>query len=288
MNWKPSKWGAAALSLFAPPLGMLYVNRAWLAALYFGVFVAIAVIEFWSTGMGHETPLPYIYAIVAVAHTYRIAAKSPEMVSRPWVSRWYGLLAIALASFFALALFRAFAFEPFHLPSQAMYPSMPSGSHIVVQKHGYGNYASYRIPFYHGPIIAPLERGDVLVFEYPPFPSTTEIKRVVGLPGDQVEYKSKRLYVNGVPVLTKPIGSQGQLEIEQESNYQIANDRNAPPHDFAAKVEPEHLFVLGDNRDHSHDSRYWGQVSYGHVIGKVVLVLSDPKAQPIVPGDAAR
>ena len=164
-----------------------------------------------------------------------------------------------------------------------MSPSIPKGSYVVVRKYGYGNYASYGIRLLHAGISAPLARGDALVFEYPPDRRISYIKRLVGLPGDRIVYTNKRLYVNDKPLPTNPVGSCGELEIVRETNYQIANDHGAPAHDFNITIEPGHLFVLGDNRDNSSDSRFWGQVPYDHIIGKVVLVLNDEKAQPIAP-----
>lgn len=283
MNWKPNKWGAGLLAFLAPPLGMLYVNRARLAGVYFFALLGIGIGQFWLVAKGYNIPLSLLFLIVALVHTYRIAARASYIQSRPWFSRWYGLFAGVLFSVVIVISFRAFLFEPFYLPTQAMFPSIPKGSYVVVRKYGYGNYASYGIRLLHVGISAPLARGDALVFEYPHDRRISYIKRLVGLPGDRIVYTNKRLYVNDKPLPTNPVGSYGELEIAQETNYQIANDHGAPAHDFNVTIEPGYLFVLGDNRDNSSDSRLWGQVPYDHIIGKVVLVLNDEKAQPIVP-----
>ncbi|MBL8415192.1 MAG: signal peptidase I [Propionivibrio sp.] len=287
MNWKPNRWGATTLSFLAPPLGMLYITRPRLAGVYLLVLLVAALTQFWLIGNGHKIPLTVFLAVIAATHSYRIAVRAPEVNSRPWYSRWYGLLSIAMSSFMVLAFLRAFFFEPFHLPSQSMFPSMPAGSYIVVQKYGYGNYASYGIRMYRGAVVAPLNRGQVLVFEYPRDHSIRYVMRLVGLPGDRLEYKGKRLFVNGEPLPTKSLGLYQEFEITRESTYNIATQSAAPRQDFDAIVKPGHLFFLGDNRDNANDSRYWGQVPEANVVGNVVLVLKNPEAQHIIPPDLA-
>ena len=284
-NWKPNKWVAATLSFFFPSLGMLYVARVRLAVMYFFILVGIGLTQFWFVARGYEIPA-YLYLvlyIVVVTHTYRIAARAPEIDSRPWYSHWYGLLAAMLIMAVSITLFRAFLFEPFRLPSQSMFPSIPKGSYVVVKKLGYGNYASYGIRIARTEVVAPLIRGDVLVFEFPLDRSINFVKRLIGLPGDHIEYRDKHLFVNGKPLLVSPIGSQGQLEIAQEESYLIANEDGVSSTDLDVKVEPGHLFLVGDNRDNSSDSRQWGQVPYDHVVGRVVLILKNKDAQSIFP-----
>jgi signal peptidase I len=287
MNCKPNKWVAATLSFLSPPMGMLYANQAKLAGIYFGALLVVGLSEYWLSAAGIKIPLTLGLAIVALVHCYRIAAKAKESGARQWFSRWYGLLGIALSFFTIAAAFRAFLFEPFNLPAQSMFPSIPKGAFVVVDKYGYGNYSSYGIHFHRGPITAPLNRGDVLVFEFPRDRSVSYVKRLVGLPGDHIEYKNKRLYLNGTPLTTTSLGGYEAFEIAQESTYRIATDRSVPAQDFDVIVDPGHLFVLGDNRDKAHDSRVWGQVPEDHVIGKVILVLNDPKVQPIISPDLA-
>lgn len=287
MNWKPNKWGAATLSFFVPPLGMLYVNRARLAGIYFLALLVIGPSEYWLNAMGRNVPLTFVLTIVAVIHAYRIASKASVSNSRPWFSQGYGLLATALSVLIVVMVIRAFFFEPFRIPAQSMFPSIPKGSYVVVSKFGYGNYASYGIRLFRGDVVAPLNRGDVIVFEFPRDRSISYAKRIVGLSGDHIEYKNKLLYVNGEPLMTTPLGSYGAFEIAQESTYKIATDHNVPQQDFHVTVEPGHLFVLGDNRDNSNDSRYWGQVPEDHIIGKVVLILNDSKPRPIIPPNLA-
>jgi signal peptidase I len=286
MNWKPNKWRAALLAFLAPPLGMLYVNRAKLAGVYFVASLAIGLTQFWlvATGSNSTSLLFLLLIVVAVAHAYLIAARAACISSRPWFSRWYGLLTAVIFFAVIVLLFRAFLFEPFHLPTQAMFPSIPKGSYVVVRKYGYGNYASYGIRLLRAEVSAPLTRGDALVFEYPQNRRISYIKRLIGLPGDHIVYTNKLLYVNDKPLPTTPLGAYGELEIAREASYKIANDHGAPANDFNVTIEPGHLFFLGDNRDNSRDSRFWGQVPFDHIVGKVILVLKDEKANAIVSG----
>ena len=278
-TWKPNKWAAAALSFLAPPLGMLYISKARLAVTYLFIMVGIALLQFWLIAKGYGIPLSLVFLVVAVIHTYRIAARAPKINSRPWYSSWYGLLVVTLVLVVSVFLFRAFLFEPFRLPTQSMFPSIPRGSYVVVKKLGYGNYASYGIRVARTEVSTPFTRGDVLVFEFPLDRNISFVKRLIGLPGDHIEYRDKHLFVNGKPLSVSPIRSQGQFEIAQEEDYLIANENDAPPKDFDIKVKPGHLFVLGDNRDNSNDSRHWGQVPYNHVVGKVALILRNDQSE---------
>lgn len=161
---------------------------------------------------------------------------------------------------------------------------MPRGSYVVVKKFGYGNYSTYGIQFIRKAITALIVRGDVVVFEFPPDRKISYVKRVIGLPEDHIEYKNKRVYLNGAAVTTSSIHKNSPLEILQEKTYQIAIDCSRASQDFDIRVKLGHLFVLGDNRDNSNDSRQWGQVPYDHVIGKVVLTLAPSDETPFALG----
>lgn len=278
MKWKPNKWIAAALSIFAMPLGMLYVDRPRLYFVYFAGLLASALLVAFvfrtSTAMpAFFTATAILFQIVSATHAYRIAARAPTRDSRPWTSRWYGLLAVVLCTFLALLSFRAFVAEPFRVPGQSMLPTIRAGAYVVVRKLGYGNYKTYGIRLLHTEISESLNRGDVLAFEWPSDRRQSLLKRLIGLPGDHIEYSDKHLYVNGQLISGEPVALEGDLEILREAGYQIAIQPSVPSTDFVTEVQPGHLFFLGDNRDRSNDSRYWGEVPFDHVIGKVVFVL---------------
>lgn len=156
-----------------------------------------------------------------------------------------------------LALFiRTFVVQAFKIPSGSMEPTLVVGDHILVNKFIYG----VKIPFIRKTII-PIEqphRNDVIVFIYPMDPSKDFIKRVIGLPGDRIEMIGRSIYING------------KLFQDKHGVY------TAPFHSTArfgpVTVPQGHLFVMGDNRDHSYDSRFWGFVPLQSVKGKAFIV----------------
>lgn len=186
--------------------------------------------------------------------------------------------------FFIVLLLRSFLVEPFRIPSGSMMPTLLVGDFIVVNKFVYG----IRIPVINYKIIelgAP-ERGDVIVFRYPEDPSTPFIKRVVGLPGDQISYQDKQLYINGDAVPWEPAGLyrgsgkgagftgiQLAREALDSTNHEILLDPHRSLRTDVDIVVPEgHYFVLGDNRDNSRDSRFWGTVPDENLIGKAFMI----------------
>lgn len=181
-------------------------------------------------------------------------------------------------------LIRSFLVEPFRIPSGSMMPSLYNGDFILVNKFSYG----LRLPIVNVKLLelgAP-RRGDVVVFRFPGDPSTNYIKRVIGLPGDRVVYKDKRVYVNGTPleVLSpRPYGGSaggggpdGEVvratELVDGVRHDILVTDRPEPGVMEFEVPAGHYFVMGDNRDHSNDSRYWGYVPDENLVGKAFLI----------------
>ena len=176
-------------------------------------------------------------------------------------------------------LLRSFVVEPFRIPSGSMLPTLLIGDFILVNKFTYG----LRLPVLDTKIV-PLgepHRGDVIVFRYPEDPSVDYIKRVIGVPGDVIAYRNKVLYVNGKQAVQDVLGvyqdsyqSQVDLRVEQLGpvKHDILINRDAPAVDFTVKVPPHSYFAMGDNRDNSRDSRYWGFVPERNLVGRAFLV----------------
>ena len=197
--------------------------------------------------------------------------------------------------FFIVLILRSFLFEPFRIPSQSMMPTLWVGDFILVNKFAYG----VRLPVLHTEIYqyGRPQRGDVVVFRYPNNPSVNYIKRVIGVPGDHVVYENKRLTINGQDVSEKFLGryvgeGSGQemthalyfeenllgvkhrvlnRQQSQDYYYQYAQGLGKGKRiDFV--VPPDQYYVMGDNRDNSNDSRYWGTVPVDNLVGKAVLI----------------
>lgn len=185
-------------------------------------------------------------------------------------------------SFFPVLAFvlvlRSFLYEPFQIPSSSMVPTLQVGDYILVNKFNYG----LRLPVTRTKIwdASSPERGDVMVF-YPPHANTTYyIKRVIGVPGDRVQYRNKQLTVNGKQVprewLAEIPGSRRlQIGLEQprdDKSHLVQIDLSRPIRDFSVVVRPGHYFMMGDNRDNSSDSRVWGQVPERDIVGQAVAI----------------
>ena len=218
-----------------------------------------------------------------------------RLLAQPWWLDWTaGLFPVILIVF----LLRSFVFEPFKIPSGSMIPTLLIGDLILVNKFTYGlrlPVANTRLTEGHA-----VQRGDVVVFRYPPQPSVDYIKRVIGLPGDEVSYLNKRLTINGKEVPETAVSDffdESTMEYFKQFNEQLGDVRHniivdtrraafiGNPDAFpyrdncrysiegvTCKVPEGHFFMMGDNRDNSLDSRYWGFVPEGNIIGRAFFV----------------
>ncbi len=264
-------------------------------ALVIGAFVLL--VQFFSIT---AAMLAFVLAtgVVWALDRFMLAKKRGGARPADWVEYGRGLFPVILVVF----VLRSFLVEPFQIPSSSMRPGLVVGDFILVNKFSYG----VRTPILNNvliPVGTP-QYGDVMVFSYPENPSISYIKRVIGLPGDTVSYRGKRLTVNGKPVKTEAAGEH--LYFEQsvepvinrqfretlgEHDYHTLEAPQQPPFDlskvsdfpyrencryddeaFTCKVPEGHYFMMGDNRDHSADSRYWGFVPDKYVVGKAFLV----------------
>ena len=219
-----------------------------------------------------------------------------RLLAQPWWLDWTaGLFPVILLVF----LLRSFLFEPFKIPSGSMVPTLLVGDLILVNKFHYG----VRLPVINTKIVANHDpkRGDVVVFRYPVDTRIDYIKRVVGVPGDELVYSNQRLTINGQPV---PVQPQGDFYDEDSMRYapRFAETLGATTHGLlvdpkrasiyrpmdsfvnfrdncrysaegvSCKVPPGHYFMMGDNRDNSQDSRYWGFVPDANIVGRAFFV----------------
>jgi len=229
-----------------------------------------------------------------------------RLIMQPWWLDWTAGLFPVIAVVFIL---RSFLFEPFKIPSGSMIPTLWVGDLILVNKFHYG----VRLPVINLKITDgnPVERGDVMVFRYPPKPNLDYIKRVIGLPGDEIAYLNKQLTINGQPALKTPLpdffeedslryikqfeeriplGDKPEASVTSVRLHRLLNDADRPAfvpgadefvfkdncrytvEGVTCKVPAGHYFMMGDNRDNSLDSRYWGFVPEKNIVGKAFFV----------------
>jgi signal peptidase I len=224
-----------------------------------------------------------------------IQSAQEKIRAQPWWLDWTaGLFPVILVVF----LLRSFLFEPFKIPSGSMIPTLMIGDLILVNKFHYG----IRLPVINKKITegTPPARGDVMVFRYPPRPSQDYIKRVVGIPGDEVAYLNKKLTINGKPLTKNSLPdffdddtmhySKQFEELLGDKKHRLLNEETQPAFvsgasDFefkqncnysiegvVCKVPAGHYFMMGDNRDNSLDSRYWGFVPDKNIVGRAFYV----------------
>lgn len=199
--------------------------------------------------------------------TAETSAGEPYLVE---LSRsFFPILAIVL-------VLRSFLVEPFQIPSGSMLPTLQVGDFILVNKFSYG----LRLPVAGTKVVAlgDPERGDVMVFKYPADGHTNYIKRVIGLPGDQLRYRDKTLYINGEEVEKRFIAALPPVELYQENLGPVTHElfqtsgKRDPRAEGEWQVPPGQYFVMGDNRDNSNDSRYWGFVPEELIVGEAFAI----------------
>jgi signal peptidase I len=218
-----------------------------------------------------------------------------DKLRQPW---WLEYTASFFPVILVVFVVRSFVVEPFKIPSGSMVPTLLVGDFILVNKFEYG----LRLPITNTKITqgSPVQRGDVVVFRYPKDESVDYIKRVIGLPGDVIEYQDKKLTINGKPVPETPLpdyldeerlgyAKQFQEDLDGRKNA-ILNNPAVPPFIVGAedypfrdncqynargvicKVPPGNFFMIGDNRDNSADSRYWGFAPERNIVGRAFFI----------------
>lgn len=253
-----------------------------MAYVFFGL-VAVGLVLAWQAVISFEMFMLGLLALtgglwlldVIVLRTFR-QKEASEPVAIEYAKSFFPVI-------LAVFLIRSFGVEPFKIPSASMMPTLLVGDFILVNKFTYG----LRVPLINNVFfeVNQPQRGDVMVFHFPKNPLVNYIKRVVGLPGDRVAYRNKQLFINDQAVPLVPEGDYDYVtpglnqvvakryqEQLGEHRHDILNVDLAPAVDGEVVVPEGYYFVMGDNRDNSNDSRFWGFVPQNHIVGKAFLV----------------
>lgn len=241
------------------------------------------------TSLAALTGLVWLIDRLAFAPKRKLMQAEGEEVAEPvWVDYARQLFPVI----FIVLVLRSFLAEPFRIPSSSMMPTLLVGDFILVNKFAYG----LRLPVANTkvvPVGAPA-RGDVVVFRYPgmgpddPRAGADYIKRIVGLPGDRIAFRDQTVFVNDQPVAKKPDGvyvdgSRGRDSMTGATQFEVdlggrvhktleTSPFSSPRAEGVWEVPAGHFFVMGDNRDRSEDSRYWGFVPEQNLVGKAFMI----------------
>lgn len=300
-TWRPRAWLIVVFALFVQQFVFLYVNRVktfWIYTFALLVIVALSM-NIWSPQWLPEWLISIargVFLIACLVHSLLIGRNYDVSQSRSWFAHGGRTSLAVLFTFLPILITRTFFYESFTIPAGSMSPTLKVGHHIVIEKFGYGNYRLFGLPVLQMKSRNKPKRGDIIVFQYPPNPSVDYVKRVIGLPGDKVVYKNNVLTLypkcqvrqsctnivesktNRTDLLTLYID-----ETIGDKDYRIQRNIGAPAleqhyfrqdgQEVGVWIVPEgQYFVMGDQRDNSLDSRYWGFVPQQNIIGKFVLV----------------
>lgn len=279
--WKPRLWLTVLLGIVLQPFVFLYVNRPRLFWGYLLVSLVTAGIDWY-----YELALTLLFSLICPLHAVMIVRRYDPQTPRRWFNRASVAVGLYLAVMVSILGARTFLYEPYQVPSASMRPTLMEGNLFVAQKRGFAHRSlfGFTLPGSDQLDTARLQRGQIYVF-YPPGHDVLYVKRLMALPGDVIALTPDGVVINGERLPRELLSDSEGIRIYRERNggqsYRIQQlDAAAPQPIQTFKVPQGHYFFLGDNRDNSNDSRYWGSVLAERVVGEMVWLVNktDPAA----------
>ena len=272
-TWQPKVWVAVLLGIIVQPFAFLYLNKLVLFWLYL-ILVSVVNLLDWR----YQMHLSIIFMVICPIHAYLVAKNYKAKTTRNWYSKWWGIPAVYAVIFSTGFLIRSFFYEPFSVPAASMSPSLEVGDVFIIKKLGFGDYGTYGMKLMDTDLSdgIDLKRGKMYAF-YPPNLDIPYVKRLIGKPGDVIKIEQNNISVNGSLLKTTLISKDQEFnyynEVSGVYSYQIKTTEAGSPIEASTTTVPEdNYFFLGDNRDNSADSRYWGTVPSTDFVGEVAYV----------------
>ena len=270
-SWSPRVWLSVVLGIFLQPFVFLYVNRPGLFWLYLVASLVCAGVD-WYFGLA----LTLLFSLLCPLHAALIARRYDPTQPRRWYCRAWVPVGLYLLLMGLILGTRTYLYEPYSVPSASMYPGLREGDLFIAQKWGFAHRSLFglRLPGSGHVDTARLRRGQVYVF-YPPGHEVLYVKRLMALPGDIIALTPDGVVINGQTLPRTELLSGVGLHVYREDNgpqsYRIQQLDDAPPSAVRTfKVPAGHYFFLGDNRDNSNDSRYFGSVPADQIVGELI------------------
>lgn len=308
------RWATVLIFLIGGPvIGMLYLGKGRIALAYFAGTTLAYLLPFAINYFGlldadlelTRGLMFWFIPLVGLAHGF--VAVKPIIGKKPrvWFARWYAIAGLVLLLPVNLALIvRMFVGEPFSMAAASMEPTLAVGDHIWTSKYAYG-YSRFSLPFaprlFSGRIFGrEPKRGDIAVFRLPTNDKIDYVKRIIGLPGDRIQIRHGRLFINGAQVARQRFGSKNETTrdgsirqiprfvetLPSGRHYFILEetDNGAADNTHLYTVPDGHYFTLGDNRDASLDSRFSrvGFIPYENLVSRFVAVYWNSKTRKIM------
>lgn len=280
---KPKRWIVIVLALLHPTFAFLYIGKGLIALSYFIGTILIVVLGHYHANF----QIGYLVLfVVGILHSLILAKNTTSS----WKKLHPVLYVTAIILFFWL-LIRLLFINYYQIPAQSMAPNIVQGDYIVMKRWGWGYFnQKFNRPY----DIRQLNRGDIIVFDYPLNPSISYIKRVAALPGDTISFYNGKLILNHKVIENIKVASMSNIyetyylesfgadkylirtlnDAHLESMQTFMNSCPLVKQNHVCTVPANSLFVLGDNRDQSADSRYWGYVPTKNISGKVIWISS--------------